>query len=186
MFPDYCPGQRSPRELAVALSLFRRHGIRSISQMLVLLHFASWKTQVELASEIGASQAFISRTLDVFDLAGLIESTAQGRHLTALGAGLIAELSGGPICYQPAEQAAAELAGAALVAREHFTPKALQVERDSSMAITPETFAAWNHHDMARPTELTLFSDGSGQLFDEMGEQIHEFNTPAEFAAFFE
>ena len=64
--------------------------------------------------------------------------------------------------------------------------EALQIERDSSIAITTETFAAWNHHDMERPTELTLFSDGSGILCDDQGERLHEFDTPSEFAAFFD
>lgn len=72
-------------------------------------------------------------------------------------------------------KAAGDLAGAAL-----------QIERDSAMAITPETFAAWDRHDMDKPTELTLFSDGSGILCDDQGERIGEFDTPAEFAAFFD
>jgi hypothetical protein len=64
--------------------------------------------------------------------------------------------------------------------------EALRIQRDSSMAITPETFASWDHHDMDRPTELTLFSDGSGILCDDQGERIHEFDTPSQFAAFFD
>lgn len=78
------------------------------------------------------------------------------------------------VCKVRETKAAADLAG-----------EALQIERDSSMAITPETFAAWNHHDMEHPTELTLFSDGSGILCADTGERLHEFDTPAEFAAFF-
>ena len=52
-------------------------------------------------------------------------------------------------------KSAADLAGSAL-----------QIERDSSMAITPETFAAWAAFDAGHPTgcELALYSDGSGDL----------------------
>lgn len=74
-------------------------------------------------------------------------------------------------------KAAADLAGTAL-----------QIERDSSMAITPETFAAWAAFDAGHPTgcELSLYSDGSGDLYTSDGLQLCDFNTPAEFAAFFD
>jgi len=90
--------------------------------------------------------------------------------------GLPASAVNGEIIAKVREtKAAADLAG-----------EALQIERDSTMAITPETFAAWNHHDMEQPTELTLFSDGCGILCDDQGERLHEFDTPTEFAAFFD
>lgn len=79
------------------------------------------------------------------------------------------------VCKVRETKAAADLAGSAL-----------QIERDSSMAITPETFAAWNHHDMDRPTELTLFSDGSGTLHGDDFTILLDFANPAEFAAFFD
>jgi hypothetical protein len=72
-------------------------------------------------------------------------------------------------------KSAADLAGATL-----------QIERDSSIAITPETFAAWERFDTEHSTELTLFSDGSGILCDDQGDRLHEFDTPSEFAAFFD
>jgi hypothetical protein len=72
-------------------------------------------------------------------------------------------------------KSAADLAGAAL-----------QIERDSSMAITPETFAAWDRHDQLSNTELMLFSDGSGTLMNPDGDTLFDFTTPAQFAAFFD
>lgn len=72
-------------------------------------------------------------------------------------------------------KSAADLAGATL-----------QIERDSSIAITPETFAAWDRFDMGNSTELTLFSDGSGTLFTADGQTLHDFETLAQFAAFFD
>jgi hypothetical protein len=64
--------------------------------------------------------------------------------------------------------------------------ESLQIERDSSIAITPETFAAWDRFDMGNSTELTLFSDGSGTLFTADGQTLHDFETLAQFAAFFD
>lgn len=63
--------------------------------------------------------------------------------------------------------------------------EALQIERDSGMAITPETFAAWCRHDNTADTELTLFCDGSGMLCDVMGVTVLDFDSPSQFAAFF-
>lgn len=72
-------------------------------------------------------------------------------------------------------KAAADLAGAAL-----------EIERDSSLSISPETFAAWDRHDQDINSELTLFSDGSGELFTDMGELLLDFKSPSELAAFFD
>lgn len=79
------------------------------------------------------------------------------------------------LCKVRETKAAADLPGAPL-----------QIERDSSICITPETFAAWNYQDMDRPTELTLFADGSGTLHGEDGTILLDFETPADFAAFFD
>jgi hypothetical protein len=68
---------------------------------------------------------------------------------------------------------AAELAG-----------EALMIERDSSMSITPETFAAWQSSEP--DTELMLLSDGSGALYAEDGLELLSFGSPAEFAARFD
>ena len=64
--------------------------------------------------------------------------------------------------------------------------EALQIERDRSLAISPETFAAWCRHDETADTELTLFCDGSGTLHDVMGVTVLDFDSPAQFAAFFD
>ena len=39
---------------------------------------------------------------------------------------------------------------------------------------------------MGNSTELTLFSDGSGTLFTADGQTLHDFETLAQFAAFFD
>ena len=70
-------------------------------------------------------------------------------------------------------KAAADLAG-----------EALQIQRDSSMSITPETFAAWQHEEP--DTELLLLSDGSGALYAADGLELLSFASPAEFAARFD